>query len=313
MKLLSLSNNIPEHICDTVRFTQYSGERNISNYCGYVMDFISQVKNDNTIDGAVFPYTCDSCRTIKSYLSDCDKFIFQMNVPTENDNTAIEYFANIIKTYQNEIEKYYSKKFTNISERSVLINQRNKMLREIYKNLPEISYMDYLNFVHTLLKKPLEEQKVDYDFKSKPKCNKRVYLVGSTLSNIKLIEAIESSGMAIVEDNLPESQRLIFRDEVKVDGNIYYEIAKSILSTGLSPTQNNFRIILKDNIDKIKAKKTDGIIYISQKYCEPYDFLYSVYKKAADEIDVPILKITLTDTEDNSKIDMLTETFANML
>ena len=81
MKILSMSGLIPEHICDTVRFTQYTGDRNISHYCGYASDFISQVIQDDTIDGAVFPKSCDSTRILLSYLSDTEKFIHQINVP----------------------------------------------------------------------------------------------------------------------------------------------------------------------------------------------------------------------------------------
>ena len=53
MKLLAMSGLIPEQICDVVRFTQYAGERNLPHYCGYASDFISQVMQDNRIDGAV--------------------------------------------------------------------------------------------------------------------------------------------------------------------------------------------------------------------------------------------------------------------
>ena len=77
MKILSLSGFVPEQICDTVRFTQYEGERTISHYCGYASDFISQVMNDASIDGAVFPKSCDSTRVISSYLAECGKFLYQ--------------------------------------------------------------------------------------------------------------------------------------------------------------------------------------------------------------------------------------------
>ena len=69
MRILSLSGFVPEQICDVVRFTQYEGDYKISHYCGYVSDYISQVLNDASIDGAVFPKSCDSSRVISSYLS----------------------------------------------------------------------------------------------------------------------------------------------------------------------------------------------------------------------------------------------------
>ena len=62
---------------EEIRFTGYTGERNIAHYCGYAADYISQVMNDRDIDGAVFPKTCDSTRTLTSYLSGSGKFCFQ--------------------------------------------------------------------------------------------------------------------------------------------------------------------------------------------------------------------------------------------
>ena len=33
MNILALSGFVPEQICDTVRFTRYTGDRNITHYC----------------------------------------------------------------------------------------------------------------------------------------------------------------------------------------------------------------------------------------------------------------------------------------
>lgn len=82
MKILAMSGFVPEEICDTMRFTQYSGNRNISHYCGYASDFIDQALQDSNVDGVVFPKTCDSTRIIKSYLEEAKKFVYQLNVPS---------------------------------------------------------------------------------------------------------------------------------------------------------------------------------------------------------------------------------------
>ncbi len=68
MHILSLSTLIPEQICDTERFFGYEGKQRISHYCEYAAEFIARVLEDDTIDGAVFPRTCDSSRTLKNYI-----------------------------------------------------------------------------------------------------------------------------------------------------------------------------------------------------------------------------------------------------
>ena len=80
MSILALSGHIPEYIGDIIRFTNYSGDRNIAQYCGYASDFISQVINDDSIDGAVYPRSCDSARIIGSYLEKSGKRFFQFNL-----------------------------------------------------------------------------------------------------------------------------------------------------------------------------------------------------------------------------------------
>ena len=56
-----------------------------------------------------------------------------------------------------------------------------------------------------------------------------------------------------------------------------------------------------------------GVIFVTQKYCEPYDYLYSVYKKALDGLSVPALKLTLTDSTDGRSFDAAIESFADII
>ena len=107
MKILALSGFVPEPICDTIRFTRYTGDRNISHYCGYASDFISQVLNDPAVDGAVFPKSCDSTRILPSYLAGTGKFCYQLAVPSRRTPEAVRYFADQIRAYQAAVEAHY--------------------------------------------------------------------------------------------------------------------------------------------------------------------------------------------------------------
>ena len=157
-----MSGFVPEQICDTIRFSQYHGDRNIAHYCGYASDFISQVKEDDAIDGAVFPKSCDSSRIISSYLKNTGKFIFQIPVPMNDD---VDFFADIIKKYKEAVENHYGISITNVVERASMVNARNLNIKKIYDNLGEISFSEYLSVIHELLKRPLYEQHVPDIFK----------------------------------------------------------------------------------------------------------------------------------------------------
>ena len=52
-----------------------------------------------------------------------------------------------------------------------------------------------------------------------------------------------------------------------------------------------------NDLAEIKKK----MLKIKIKYCEPYDYLYYIYRKRLDEMNIPILKITMSDSTDNQK------------
>lgn len=316
LRILSLSGLIPEQICDTVRFTQYKGGYKISEYCGYVSDFIAQVLEDDSIDGAVFSRSCDSSRVIAGYLADSNKFLYQIPVPARRDSDAVMYFAAGMEQYQKALERHYGIRITNVKERILYVNERNRNICQIYNKLGEEAvYSKYIEEIHKMLKKPLLEQRMGDVSIVRGKCgkDKRVYLVGPFLANHNLAKMIEQSGMEIVGDNLTESKRLFSAPAALTDGNLYVNIAKSILHNRLSPTQNQFDTILSCDLAEIKEKEVDGVIYISQKYCEPYDYLYAAYKKMLDDNHIPVLNVKVTDSTDNGHLESAFEAFADLL
>ena len=309
MKILSMSGFITEHICDTVRFTQYHGDRNIQNYCGYASDYISQVLNDNSIDGAVFPRSCDSARAIAGYLSKTDKFIYQMATPLNGD---IEYFASRIEDYKSAVEKHYNAEIDDIKDRCDLINKRNIEIAKLYDNLADISFAEYLKGIHDMLLKPLKDQGVPKDIPAS-RAGKRVYLIGSFLSNLEVAAKIENAGLKVIADNLTESGRLVSMPQVELSDDIFLSIARSYVGSRLSPTQNNYKALMEYDINEIKSKGVVGVIFVTQKYCEPYDYLYSIYKNRLDNANIPAVKLQLNDTEDSRKADLILEAFADSL
>lgn len=313
MHILSLSNLIPEQICDTERFFGYGGKQRISHYCEYAAEFIARVQEDDEIDGAVFPRTCDSCRTVGNYLEASGKFLHSFHVPARRDETAVAYLAESIRAYQTAIETHYGIKISDVAERTERINARNRALRGLYENLSELRYSAYLETIHRLLQKPLREQEVPTElsvgsFPASP----RVFVVGSAQAGTSIVRQIESAGMHIVGDQLPESRRLVFAPEVSSEGDLYENIAKSLLAGMPSPSQDAFAEILREDRDELLQKQARGVIFLTQKYCEPYDYLFPAYKRMLDELQIPVLRVTETGSgAENAALAI--ETFADLL
>ena len=314
MNILSLSGFIPEQICDTIRFFGYEGKQRISHYCRYASDYISQILEDPQIDGAVFPRTCDSSRIIQGLLGGYNRFLYSLSIPARRDGSAIPYLADSIRQYKIAVEHYYGIGLTDISERTKLINERNKTLRELYDHLPELSYGVYLDMIHGVLQKPLREQRVPAELPSCPYPDgPRAFVVGSTQTGSGIIRQIEAAGLHIVGDRLPESHRLSSAPDVMLEGDIFENIALSILSSMPSPSQDDFARILAKDKEELLRKQVQGVIFITQKYCEPYDYLFPAYQKMLDELGIRSLRVAVTGSQGEKEMSLAIGTFADML
>lgn len=219
----------------------------------------------------------------------------------------------MIADYQSKIEDYFGISIQDVRERSQLINARNEQLRTLYREIGGISFADYLEGIHEMLGKPLREQKMRTSFRAKGIPGHRIFLIGSFLSNVSLVRRMEDYGLTVAGDNLPESGRMLSAPPVNVGGELYQEIAGSILGARVSPTQNAMKQILAEDLEEIRQKEIEGVIFMTQKYCEPYDFLYAVYQKALEGLSIPVLKISLSDTRDARKTELMIEAFADTL
>lgn len=318
MRILALSSFVPEPICDVIKFDGYQGNHSISHYCGYVADYISQVLCDKSVDGAVYPKSCDSSRVITSYLEGTQKFIYQIHVPARQDDMAIEVFAESVRAYKEAVENAYDIRINDAAllRRCEIIGERNRQILGLYEDLENISFSAYLQLLHTLQRLPLEKQ-LEYIREHRPESQvsmgKRIYLVGSQIVNMSVVCEIEEAGMSVVGDNITESKRMFSQGEAQVKDDIYKGISESILRQRLSPTQNNFEEIMKEDMAEIKKKNVQGVIFLTQKYCEPYDYLYSVYKRTLDGMDIPSLRLSPLGTAEGANCRLQAEAFSDML
>ena len=313
MKILSMSGFVPEAICDTVRFNGYKGDAGFSHYCTYASDYISQVLADDTIDGAVFPKTCDSSRSISSYIGDSGKFVYPLAVPVVRSEEAVKYYAYVIRDFKMAVESFYDVKITEeeIETRLEELEVRRRIIKSNYEDLCSgLSYSSYIEAIHNALAMPLEKQKIEVTEKSE---GTPVFLLGSYLTSIDILKTAEKCGLKIVADDLPESGRLVSKHDHPQSDDLYEKIAWSILGRNASPSQNDFEAQIARTILQIRIMECKGVLIITQKYCEPYDYYYSVLKKALDDEGIPALKIELDGSLDQNMHESELGAFASML
>ena len=312
MKILSMSGFVPEAICDTVRFNGFKGDAGFSHYCTYASDYISQVLSDDTIDGAVFPKTCDSSRSISSYIGESGKFVYPLAVPVVRSADAVKYYAHVIRDFKTAVESFYG---VNISEEEIydrfrMVEARNASINSLYESLADgLSYSSYINAIHENFTKPLVEQKIETSGQS---AGIPVFLLGSYMTNAAIVDSAEKKGLRITGDDLPESNRIAKRAFPVVE-DIYQLVALQVLSSRSSPTQNSYSDRIKETMDEIGKKGCRGALVVTQKYCEPYDYYYSVLKKALDDAGIPSLKLELDGSLDQNLHEAELGAFASML
>ena len=312
MKILSMSGFVPEAICDTVRFNGFKGDAGFSHYCTYASDYISQVLSDDTIDGAVFPKTCDSSRSISSYIGESGKFVYPLAVPVVRSNDAISYYAYVIRDYKTAVEAHYGISISEdeIYDRFRMVEARNASINSLYESLADgLSYSSYINAIHENFTKPLAEQKIETSGQS---AGIPVFLLGSYMTNAGIVDSAEKNGLRITGDDLPESNRIAKRAFPVVE-DIYQLVALQVLSSRTSPTQNSYSDRIKETMEEIGKKGCRGVLVVTQKYCEPYDYYYSVLKKALDDEGIPSLKIELDGSLDQNLHESELGAFASML
>ena len=312
MKILSMSGFVPEAICDTVRFNGFKGDAGFSHYCTYASDYISQVLSDDTIDGAIFPKTCDSSRSISSYIGESGKFVYPLAVPVVRSADAVKYYAHVIRDFKTAVESFYG---VNISEEEIydrfrMVEARNASINSLYESLADgLSYSSYINAIHENFTKPLAEQKIETSGQS---AGIPVFLLGSYMTNAGIVDSAEKNGLSITGDDLPESNRIANRAFPVVE-DIYQLVALQVLSSRTSPTQNSYSDRIKETMEEIGKKGCRGVLVVTQKYCEPYDYYYSVLKKALDDAGIPSLKLELDGSLDQNLHEAELGAFASML
>ena len=312
MKILSMSGFVPEAICDTVRFNGFKGDAGYSHYCTYASDYISQVLSDDTIDGAVFPKTCDSSRSISSYIGESGKFVYPLAVPVVRSEDAISYYAYVIRDYKTAVEAHYGISISEdeIYDRFRMVEARNASINSLYESLADgLSYSSYLNAIHENFTKPLAEQKIETSGQS---AGIPVFLLGSYMTNAGIVDSAEKNGLRIIGDDLPESNRIAKRAFPVVD-DIYQLVALQVLSSRTSPTQNSYSDRIKETMEEIGKKGCRGVLVVTQRFCEPYDYYYSVLKKALDDAGIPSLKLELDGSLDQNLHEAELGAFASML
>ncbi len=282
-----------------------------SNICSYIKTLTDEklAGNLDHLEGIVFTNSCDGMRRLYDAWIRIDKgrkFNYFLDVPKNNDEASIQYFADLIKKFKEKLEYHFKLEIQNedINRSITLYNgMREKVTAFLQKQWD--GYIGHSGYdIYTLLKKGINavpEKFQDYvsslsslmkkigdipESKSAPS----LFIWGSILENEEIIRMIEDAGARVVSEDLCTGSRY-FDKEVEITDNPYKSISERYLKRLPCSRMVDVFGRIKNIIALIERRAISGAIYHSLKFCDHTLYDYPLVKEEFERKNIPLLHI----------------------
>lgn len=291
-----------------------------NNICSYIKTLTDEKLSGNLdhLEGIVFTNSCDGMRRLYDAWIRIDngkKFNYFLDIPKNSDEASVQYFADVIQTFKEELENHFQLKIQNedINTSISLYNgMRDKVTLFLQKQWN--GYVGHSGYeIYTLLKKGINavpEKFQDYvstltslmkkigDVPEKNSAPK-LFVWGSILENEEIIRMIEDAGARVVSEDLCTGSRY-FDKKVEITDNPYKSISERYLKR--SPCSRMVDVFgrIKNIISLIERRAISGAIYHSLKFCDHTLYDYPLVKEEFERKHIPLLHINC-DNSSNSE------------
>ena len=142
---------------------------------------------------------------------------------------------------------------------------------------------------------------------------RRLFLVGAVLDEPRLLEIIEEMGARVVGDDLCSASRH-FLDQVGAEGDPFESLADYYLRrppcpTKYHPDHDPGRHLL----EQARQVRTDGIVFVLEKFCEPHAFDYALVRHPLEEAGMPHLLLEMEQTPSIEALRTRLQAFVEMI
>ncbi|MDR4496669.1 MAG: acyl-CoA dehydratase activase [Candidatus Scalindua sp.] len=288
-----------------------SDELLCNNICSYIKTIADKKVTGalSQLEGVVFTNSCDGMRRLYDAwvrIDNGSKFNYILDIPKNNDEASILYFADLIKTLKERLEKFYKLKI-NIEDINNSISLYNEVRDKVTVFLQKQwnGYVGYSGYdVYSLLKKGINavpEKFNDYmtsltalmkkigdvpESKSVPK----LLIWGSILENEEIIKIIEDAGAQVVLDDLCTGSRF-FDKKVEITDNPYRSISERYLKKSPCSRMVNVFERIRNTISLIERNAINGAVYHTLKFCDHTLYDYPLVKQEFTKKNIPLLHI----------------------
>lgn len=288
------------------------------------------------IDGMVIPYVCDATRAFSHVWEANFPSLFNHTLwlPKKHEGKSSKSFlVQEFRRLKENLESFTGKEITSKAlKRSLSIYNLNRnLLKELFDLVREgktyLNYTNFLNIVKTTMVMPREESNnilmnilKEINRQNAPsygtygRKHPRVFLFGIMCNDNTILNIFQETGLNVVDDNLYNGTRYFSQNVDEghdpLEGLVKRHLAKDPLSAYHYPEQHLKPFLMK----KIRENNIDGLIYLSPKYCDPFEFDYPFVKGLLQEMRIPHLFLQIDSSSvSESQIRTRLEAFAEML
>ncbi|MGR3309396.1 MAG: 2-hydroxyacyl-CoA dehydratase [Candidatus Brocadiales bacterium] len=293
-------------------------EHMCANLCPYIKTVLEKKLSGGLehLQGMVFANSCDGMRRLYDTWVRLDgdkKFNYILDVPKNDDEAAIHYFADLLKTLKERLEKYFGLivHHEDIIRSISLYNRvREKvkpfllwhgggysghsgyeiltLLRKGINAVPE-KFHDYLTYL--MSRKNLNANISDLSAQPHNTTKEpRLLLWGGIVEDEGVIKLIEDAGARVVADDLCSGSRY-FDTVVDITDNPYVSIAKRYLQRIPCSRMENVSDRIKNAISLVEQYSIQGAVYHTLKFCDHSLYDFPLIKKEFQKKNIPLLHL----------------------
>lgn len=312
-------------------------DSHLQSYCCSVVRGILEEglsgKTD-TLDGMVFPHTCDSIQRLSDIWRMNIGFGFHLDVilPVKLDtDSARDYMADVLTKFRKDIGGALKADVTdaNLIKAITIMNVIRQSIRSIYEmrslNPRLMSGEDLYTLVRAsmimdrervaeLLLETIAELQAKADKVKQGKPLKRLVLAGGICNHPGIYPTIEEGVGAVVWDDFCTGARY-FSEIINDGADPLSRIAGRLIHRVVCPAKHiDLDGRARHLIRLVQEQNAQGVIFLLLKFCDPHAFDYPYIKQSLDEAGIPVMLMEINDPiSSGGQMKTRVEAFLEML
>jgi len=276
------------------------------NFCSLVkVTLASFLASDPDLEAVIHADSCDALRRLndvwRAYVD--VEALHLLDLPRKSTATSADYFHRALRKLVEALEQRYDTEFTaeRLGKSIQCYNEQRSLAAQLdrrwsrgevstatYHDLQRASVTDDPPIVNARLRAVLDSPPGEF---STRRHGRRVMLVGSLLTSVELIEAIEDyGGRVVAEDSCLAAREPV--SEVQLSDSVdqmLKNLAAAYLAKAPCPRMHDFPRRMEYLLGLASDRDVDGVVACLYKFCDMFMSEYPVLRKTLQDAGIPIL------------------------